>query len=70
MPILLVNQAQNFNKFKGDGILGIGRKSDSEFNITLLDALLDQNLITSRIFSLYLSNINCDNSSYITFGGY
>lgn len=39
LPILLVDQAENLDRIKGQGIIGLGRKEDSEFNLTILDAL-------------------------------
>ncbi len=39
VPIMIVDKVKDLMKFKGDGIIGLGRKSDSEIDFTILDAL-------------------------------
>ena len=36
---MLVSDIEQLSKFKADGIIGLGRKNDSEFNYTFMDAL-------------------------------
>lgn len=70
MPMIFINKIKDLKRISSDGIIGLGRKGDSEFNVSLTDILYDQKIIDKKIFSLYLTGQKCVGNSILTLGGY
>jgi len=45
---------------KAQGVLGLGRKKDSEIGSTMLDSMIRAGIISKNIFSIYLNEFEDD----------
>jgi Eukaryotic aspartyl protease. len=65
---VLVVQDSDFENMQADGILGMGLGYSTRYHHPVISNMISQNLISSSIFSVFLSNDNSGSS--VIFGGY
>ncbi len=58
-----MESAEDFGKYDGDGICGLGFKTLSNNVPTFMDNLKEKGLISKRMFSFYLSDYRMESSS-------
>ncbi|KAM3146083.1 hypothetical protein pb186bvf_001740 [Paramecium bursaria] len=68
---LILDELSELKHFLGDGLIGLGFSSLSEYHPTLLDNLKEQNVIDKKEFSIYLSDYSTldDKDSILIIGG-
>lgn len=55
----------------GEGLIGLSKRdSNFEKELTLVEALYENGMISEASFSLLLTSQECENNSLLTLGGY